>query len=135
MRLFISGHLDLSAEEFEIHYKPKIDEAIKEKKWFIIGDAPGADEKAQEYIHEQGYTKVVIFHMLEYPRKLMGNFYVFGGFNSDSERDIAMTLSSDGDITWVRPGREKSGTAKNIDRRLRLKTGRYCFDRLFKFTF
>jgi len=132
MILHISGHLDLTKEEFDCHYKQAIDEAIKKEKWFVIGDAQGADEMAQKYLYEQRYTKVIIFHMFENPRKFMGNFYVFGGFNSDLERDVAMTLYSNGDIAWVRAGREKSGTAKNLDRRLRLKTARYCFDHLFE---
>lgn len=48
--------------------------------------------------------------------KLYG-FKTVGGFESDRVRDEAMTAASDADIAWVRPGREKSGTAKNLKRR------------------
>ena len=43
----------------------------------------------------------------------------FGGFGSDQERDSAMTGNTDEDIAWIRPGRERSGTAKNLMRRAR----------------
>lgn len=128
--VFISGHLDLTEEEFCAHYKLKIDETIQQNKWFIVGDAPGADAMAQKYLYEQNIMNVIVFHMLENPRIFLGRFFVFGGFNSDSERDCAMTLYSNEDIAWIRPGREKSGTAKNLDRRKRLKVGRYCFDKV-----
>ena len=38
---------------------------------------------------------------------------------SDEERDLAMSCASTDDIAWVRSGREKSGTAKNINRRIK----------------
>jgi hypothetical protein len=44
-------------------------------------------------------------------------FKTIGGFESDEARDAQMTLDSDLDIAWVRPGRKKSGTQKNLDRR------------------
>ncbi len=53
------------------------------------------------------------------PRNNAG-FPTLGGFASDADRDAAMTAASRSDAAWVRPGREKSGTQKNIDRRQRL---------------
>ena len=58
--------------------------------------------------------------MFESPRHNAG-FPTESGFQSDEERDIAMTYNSDRDIAWVRKGREKSGTQKNLDRRSDLK--------------
>ena len=63
---------------------------------------------------------MTVYHMFESPRNNYGGYTTVGGFNSDSEGDEAMTAVSDEDIAWVRPGREKSGTAKNLARRLRL---------------
>ena len=48
-----------------------------------------------------------------------GPFPTQGGFLSDLECDEAMTHASTRDIAWVRPGREASGTAANIARRMR----------------
>jgi hypothetical protein len=35
---------------------------------------------------------------------------------------LACFVASDEDIAWVRPGREKSGTAKNLKRRIELSS-------------
>ena len=119
MIYFISGHLSFTQEEFDTHYKPLIDEALSHNSSFVIGDAKGADTLAQNYLF--GKTgKVVVYHMFESPRYNAG-FPTEGGFQSDEERDVAMTDNSDSDIAWVRKGREKSGTQKNLDRRETLK--------------
>jgi hypothetical protein len=119
MIAFISGHLDLTKEEFEEHYVPKILDALNRDDKFVVGDARGADLMAQKYLYDMmdciGY--VTVYHMFEKPRNLVENFFTKGGYKSDDERDSAMTKESDYDIAWVRLGREKSGTAKNIQRR------------------
>jgi len=43
----ISGHIDLTQEEFDEHYVPAINKAIDIGGWFVIGDARGADAMAQ----------------------------------------------------------------------------------------
>ena len=112
---FISGHLSLTQEEFDQHYRPEIDRALERGDSFIVGDAPGADTMAQNYLF--GKTdSVAVYHMLTSPRNNAG-FTTVGGFESDSQRDRQMTGDSDGDIAWVRPGRENSGTQRNINRR------------------
>ena len=116
MIYFISGHLDLTKEEFEQHYIPAIDKALSEGAGFIVGDANGTDAMAQQYL--SGKTEnVVVYHMFISPRN-NEDFVIAGGYTSDESRDSAMTKASDADIAWVRPGREKSGTAKNLKRRL-----------------
>jgi hypothetical protein len=112
---FISGHLSLTSEEFEAYYRPQIDEAISKGYSFVVGDAKGADFLSQTYL--LGKTdKVTVYHMFDTPRNNAG-FSTEGGFESDEQRDSAMTANSDKDIAWVKPGREKSGTQKNLDRR------------------
>ena len=114
---FISGHLSLTEAEFMQHYKPQIDEALADPTSdFVVGDASGADTLAQGYLFATG-ASVTVFHMFEAPRNNVGNYPTRGGFQSDEDRDSAMTESSDQDIAWVRPGRETSGTAKNLARR------------------
>ena len=112
---FISGHLTLSEAEFDEHYRPQLDKALANGDSFVVGDARGADDMAQRYLH--GRTEdVVVYHMFTSPRHNAG-FGTVGGFETDEERDKQMTAASDEDIAWVRPGREKSGTQKNLDRR------------------
>jgi hypothetical protein len=112
---YISGHLDLSPEEFEEYYRPGIDAALTREEGFVVGDARGTDAMAQSYL--LGKTEaVVVYHMFSSPRNNVG-FPTIGGFESDETRDARMTADSQQDIAWVRPGRKKSGTQKNLDRR------------------
>lgn len=112
---YISGHLDLTSAEFEEHYRPAIDAALGRGESFLVGDARGADAIAQNYLFDKTEA-VVVYHMFASPRNNAG-FPTFGGFTSDESRDAKLTADSDQDIAWVRPGREKSGTQKNLDRR------------------
>ncbi len=122
---YVSGHLDLSEEEFAAHYVPRIVEAVARGcsdphgpsgLSFVVGDARGADLLFQRYAQAQGLS-VTVFHMFAEPRNNVGGFPVVGGFASDAARDEAMTAASGFDVAWVRPGRERSGTAKNLARR------------------
>ena len=122
---FISGHLDLTQEEFNEHYIPKIQEAIGRGDRFVVGDAKGTDTMAQAYLLYRDLVRpgfVSVYHMFENPRNNVGDFEPRGGFKTDEDRDSMMTAVSDYDIAWVRPGREKSGTAKNLERRKSLET-------------
>lgn len=112
---YVSGHLDLTPDEFEAHYRPAIDAALARGEAFVVGDARGADAMTQNYLFGKT-AAIVVYHMFTNPRTNAG-FSTIGGFGSDEERDARMTADSDRDIAWVRPGREKSGTRKNLDRR------------------
>ena len=113
---FVSGHLDLTEEEFSTRYQPHIEELRAQGFAFVVGDAQGADLLFQRYAAAQGLA-VTVFHMFEAPRNNAGGFAAVGGFTSDAARDQAMTAASEVDVAWVRTGREKSGTAKNLKRR------------------
>jgi hypothetical protein len=114
---FVSGHLDLTLDEFRDHYAPRIATAISEDAAFVVGDARGCDLMAQMYLRDARARSVQVFHMLEKPRNNVGGFSTIGGFPTDDARDAAMTAASDRDIAWVRPGRGNSGTAANLARR------------------
>ena len=58
-RAFISGHIDLTDELFQMHYAPAIDVALAEGHQFIIGDALGVDSMALAYILARGGPEVV----------------------------------------------------------------------------
>lgn len=125
---FISGHRDLTQEEFDKYYKPAIDNALLKNKplaEFIVGDYEGCDTMAQQYLYELTekyawfhYDQVCVYHMGDKPMNLMCEYFdTFGDFNSDEERDAQMTIDSYYDIAFVRPGKRDSGTAQNIIRR------------------
>ena len=120
---FVSGHIDLTEAEFASHYKPRIDAAFARGHRFVVGDAAGCDAMAQSNLSllmagRQGgpVRRVVVYHMMICPRNNR-DFPTVGGYMSDKARDSAMTAASTYDIAWVRQGREKSGTAKNLRRR------------------
>lgn len=117
--LFVSGHLSLTNDEFEEHYLSDLNAEIHQGSNFIVGDADGADKLTQSHLFESGVGKnrVLVFHMFHAPRFNVGMWNTIGGFNSDDERDTALTQVSDKDIAWVRAGRESSGTQMNINRR------------------
>lgn len=117
--VFVSGHLDLTEDEFQEHYVPLLTEYCSLGYHFVVGDARGADSMTQLFLenHPNKSPHVMVYHMFDQPRNMLGGFNSCGGFQSDTERDTEMTIGSDIDLAWVRPGREKSGTAKNLARR------------------
>ena len=115
---FISGHLDLTEHEFQEHYVPLIEKALDNNDYFVVGDARGADTFAMNFLHSRSQVeRLTIYHMFTEPRNYVKGAWVRGGYGDDEERDATMSYMSNYDIAWVRPGREKSGTAKNIKRR------------------
>ena len=127
---FVSGHLDLSEDEFIKYYLPRLEEAISNGCIFVVGDARGCDSFTQEYLYIRGVAdNVVVYHMFDMPRCNKYDFETRGGFKSDLERDSEMTRVSDMDIAYIRGEVEQrakygkkykyrvSGTQKNLDRR------------------
>lgn len=123
MIAMISGHLDLTKEEFKEHYDAAIVWAVMNEHSFVVGDAPGADRMAQEVLDralDYGYNvDVTVYYNAQWPgpRHNVGRWPTVAVGQKPYEKDAAMTAASDYDIAWVRPGKEKSGTAANIKRR------------------
>jgi len=116
---FISGHGDITEDEFVEHYVPGLQLALDEGSSFVLGDFRGADVMAQQWLrgHAQELSgEIHVFHMFTKARYTCG-WPTTGGFKSDAERDRAMTETSDADIAWVRSGKESSCTARNLKRR------------------
>ena len=121
MIYFISGHRDITVKDFFKHYKKPIDKAIKESgihSHFVVGDCMGVDIMAMTYLAAKNIRNVTIYHMFEEPRYYQYPFGLRGGYVSDVDRDLAMTIASDVDIAWTAKGRERSGTGQNIERRI-----------------
>lgn len=133
MKYFISGHRDLSYEDFEKYCIPKIIKVLEEDPYaeFVIGDCNGVDKYAMDYIYNRTNRRFTIYHMFKSPRNIPEGYEpptiiedmldcqvsVISGFKSDEERDAAMTRDSDFDIAFVKDNRWNSGTAQNIKRR------------------
>ncbi|MCL4267261.1 MAG: hypothetical protein KJ069_29050 [Anaerolineae bacterium] len=115
---FVSGHRDLTPTEFYQHYQPQLGKAMAAGHRFVVGDAQGADAMAQMYLVSRvSPERVIVYHARHRPRHRYGSFAVQGGYADQSAKDAAMTAVSDYDIAWVRPGKEASGTARNLARR------------------
>ena len=131
MVYFISGHRDLTQEEFDMHYAQLIDEIMRNDPFaeFIVGDWEGCDTMSINFLLEQvEYPPITIYHVEEEPRVKYGNESVLNGENiynikleNYDECDAQMTFDSTFDVAWIRPGREDSHTAKNIKRRYGIK--------------
>lgn len=121
MIAMISGHLDLTEEEFKEHYDDLIYAAVLARDGIVIGDAPGADTMAQRTLSAWGYPYVTIYYNAQWagPRNNIGAWKTIAVGMKPYEKDAAMTAASDYDIAWVRPGKEKSGTAANLKRRVK----------------
>lgn len=131
MIYFISGHRNLSYDDFEKYYIPKIEEIaeLDPRAEFIVGDCEGVDKYAMDYIFNETSCDLTVYYMFNKPRntpndKHIGDLasdykyiYFKGGFKSDEERDAAMTRDSDFDIAFIKDNRWDSGTAQNIKRR------------------
>lgn len=131
MTYFISGHRNLSYEDFEKYYIPVIDKVIRtegDDAKFVVGDCEGVDKFAMDYVFSKDICHITIYHMFAKPRNvpeantevLLDLVDFCGGFESDEERDSAMTRNSDFDIAFVKDNRWNSGTAQNIKRRYEL---------------
>lgn len=120
---FISGHRDITSAEFNILYKPAIQKAIADyDAFFIMGDYEGADIMAQNYlVNELNYdiNKITVFHIGNAPMNINPKIINrVPNYGDDIARDSAMTKHSDYGIAFVRVGKENSGTAQNILRRV-----------------
>ena len=119
---FISGHRDLTENEFEYYYIPLIQEALLENPnaKFVVGDFDGCDIMAQNYLVNiiDDIANITVYCVGETPRNINPNIiYIKNGFADDREKDNAMTNASFKDIALVRNPKIWSGTGENILRR------------------
>lgn len=126
LTFFISGHRNLTQSEFDKLYLPIIKKVITNVKnpHFCVGDYEGADIMAQTALVMYGVpaSNVTVYFMGNEPMNihplLLWSGNLKGGYNTDIERDAAMTSASTFDIAFVAEGREGSGTHQNIMRRI-----------------
>lgn len=139
--VFISGHRDITNEEFDKYYIKQIQGYVNWLKTdhsnffndksliFYVGDCDGCDCIAINYIINEilpldNNIKLVICTCdFNFDGKQTYNFNnsnisIIGGFKSHEERDSYMTKSTDADLLWIRQGKWDSGTAQNYVKRV-----------------
>lgn len=132
---FVSGHIDLTDDEFQENYVPILNDILSKDPdaSFVLGDATGADAMTQKFLHYRSIprTRVTIYYKTT-PKNPF-DFLTKGPFSSHPEKDKQMTKESDSDIAWIRPKdlhrlllesqgktfdpKYVTGTEKNIQRR------------------
>ena len=123
---FISGHRNLTENEFEFYYIPYINYILSENPnaKFIIGDCKGCDIMAQNYLVSiiNDINNITVYCTGETPKYINEHIiHVKNGFTDDREKDAEMTKNSFKDIAFVRDSTQLTGTAENILRRFLIK--------------
>lgn len=122
--VFISGKVKYD-RRISKRIQNELDSVMKANAKVIVGDAPGADKRVQDYLAEKSYRNVEVYTTDNEARNNVGNWKVnkisSDGYTDEREvrrqKDIAMTnaatrgfaISSDDD-------REDSATSLNIKR-------------------
>ena len=123
---FVSGHIDITPQQFSTHYAPALDAAIHRGDAFVLSTARGADTLALAYLraHHVEPARITIYTHTPRPNRMTNatpnrvdkmqlnpevekryreegyNIKVIQGYHN--ERDAACTDASDYDILWVR---------------------------------
>lgn len=117
MKYFISGHRNITDNEFNDIYIPLLDNALLDKNAsFVVGDYDGVDAMAQIYLIGKT-NKVSVYHIGKHPMNNLNGWDTIGMFNDDIDRDSTMTRDSEEDIAWIRNPGDMTGTEQNIVRR------------------
>jgi len=125
-KVFISGKVSYD-EPLNSAMKQEVDRIIKANAKVLIGDAPGADTRVQEYLAKNGYKNVVVYTTDPKVRNNVGNWRVerISGNGETDERlvrrqkDIAMTTeSTKGFAIMPEDDRIDSAMSLNVQRML-----------------
>ncbi len=143
---FVSGHTDLTDDEFDEHYRAQLECVVENKHCVVVGNADGADARSLRYLlaagHDPSLITVYVFdrggenRVAHYQQQF--GVAAIGGWPSYNKRDAAMTAASDYDLCWVRPEAEcrrlygdsyrkrVSGTEQNVLRRQKMASKTQC---------
>ena len=123
-KVFISGKVKYD-EPLSGSIKDEIDKIVNAKSHVLIGDAPGADTRVQEYLNRLGYKNVTVFTTDRNARNNVGKWKVnkIDASKYEDERearrqkDIAMTVSSNKGLAISSiDDRPDSATSLNVQR-------------------
>lgn len=124
--VFISGKVKFD-EPIPNKVKDELNRVISAKSKIIIGDAPGADTRVQDYLSDAGYKNVTVYTTDNTVRNNVGNWNVrkISGNGKETERevraqkDIAMSnKSTKGIVISSDDDRIDSATSLNVKRLL-----------------
>lgn len=121
--VFISGKVSYN-KPVDSHIRKEIDKIINSKSKILIGDAPGADTRVQEYLAKKGYNNVTVYSTDKQVRNNIGNWkvkYIRGLGKNEREirrqKDIAMTNESTrGFAIMPEDDRPDSAMSLNVNR-------------------
>lgn len=123
-RVFVSGKVSYD-KPLDESIRNEVDEIIRANSQILIGDAPGADTRVQEYLAEKGYKNVVVYTTDPHVRNNVGNWEVKTiGANGNTEerlirrqKDIAMTQQSTRGLAIMpEDDRPDSAMSLNVER-------------------
>lgn len=122
--VFVSGKVKYD-KPLDNKIKDEVKRAVDANSKIIIGDAPGADTRVQDYLSELKYDNVEVYTTDETVRNNVGNWPVNKisgeGYTEEREvrrqKDIAMTnTSTKGIVVSSSDDRIDSATSLNVDR-------------------
>ncbi len=122
--VFVSGKVKYD-QPISDTIKQELDRVMGAKSKIIIGDAPGADTRCQDYLASKKYQKVVVYTTDEKVRNNVGNWPVkkisSNGQTTErdvrAQKDIAMTeAATKGIAISSRSDRADSATSRNVQR-------------------
>lgn len=117
MTIFIAGSIKI--KELAPKVIARLDSLMAKGHSVVVGDADGVDLAAQQYLHQNGYSRVAVFCINE-PRNNVGNWSVHSipipnkrvGRKEFMKKDDAMAKEADyGFMIW---DLRSSGTMNNI---------------------
>lgn len=135
-RVFISGKVKFD-EPIPDSVKKELNALMKSRAQVLIGDAPGADTRVQDYLAEMGYDNVIVYTTDSDARNNVGGWTVKkisgNGYADEREvrrqKDIAMTNASNRAFTISSvDDRPDSATSLNISRMNEQKKPVYMWD-------
>ncbi|KAF9045382.1 hypothetical protein BJ165DRAFT_1404576 [Panaeolus papilionaceus] len=108
---FISGHVEVGDDYFKEHYVAKIQTAVSEGHYFVIGPAPGIDTIALHFLVNEAQVDPsrITVYFAEFQKKALDQLQtnlIMDGYTintkiegiTTAQRDEAMTRDSDYDI-------------------------------------
>lgn len=125
-RVFISGKVKYDKPLNNLMRK-EIDDIVKAGSKILIGDAPGADARVQEYLSNKDYRNVIVYTTDPIVRNNVGDWKVKkingDGYSDEAsirrQKDIAMTKESTrGYAISLESDRPDSAMSNNISRML-----------------
>lgn len=134
--VFISGKVSYD-EKLPKTITDELDRVMKSNAKIIVGDAPGADTRAQEYLRDKNYNNVEVYTTDSKVRNNVGNWKVKtisdNGYKEEREirrqKDIAMTNdSTKGIVISFADDKDTSATSLNIQRLIEQNKGIQFWD-------